>query len=142
MTALEQSSLKKVVVKDKDGSEVHLEKESAYYSPAPMPPVYPAASAVQEKQTARIPQEEKKPEEKQGAYISSPLVGTFYEAPSPEEPSFIKVGDQVDENTVVCIVEAMKVMNEVKAGIKGKVKEVLIDNAHPVEFGTKLFLVE
>ena len=69
------------------------------------------------------------------------MVGTFYAASSPEDPPFAKVGDVVDENTVICIVEAMKVMNEVKAGVSGKVAEICVDNAHPVEFGTKLFRI-
>lgn len=76
-----------------------------------------------------------------GAFITSPMVGTYYTSPSPEDPSFIKVGDKVDPNTVVCIIEAMKVMNEVKAGISGTVAEILVSNASPVEFGSKLVRV-
>lgn len=76
-----------------------------------------------------------------GTFITSPMVGTFYSAPSPDDPAFIKVGDKVEKNTVVCIVEAMKVMNEIKAGISGTVVEVLVDSATPVEFGTKLFRI-
>lgn len=74
-------------------------------------------------------------------YVTSPMVGTFYSSPSPDDPSFIKPGDKVEKNTVVCIVEAMKVMNEVKAGVSGTVAEVLIESGHPVEFGTKLFKI-
>jgi len=74
-------------------------------------------------------------------YVDSPMVGTIYLTPSPKEPFFVKVGDSVTEETVVCLVEAMKVMNEVKAGVRGVVAEVLIENAHPVEFGTKLFRI-
>lgn len=70
------------------------------------------------------------------------MVGTFYLSPSPEDPQFVSVGDKVDKNTVMCIIEAMKVMNEVKAGISGIVEEILVDNAHPVEFGTKLFRIK
>lgn len=75
------------------------------------------------------------------AAIKSPMVGTFYSASSPESPPFIRVGDVVEEDTVVCIIEAMKVMNEIKAGIAGKVAEVLVDNGHPVEFGTPLYRI-
>lgn len=75
------------------------------------------------------------------SYVTSPMVGTFYAMPSPEDPAFVKVGDKIDKNTVVCIIEAMKVMNEVKAGVSGIVSEVLVENSHPVEFGTKLFKV-
>ena len=73
--------------------------------------------------------------------VTSPMVGTFYNSPSPEDPPFVKVGDKIDKNTVVCIIEAMKVMNEVKAGVTGTVTEVLVENGHPVEFGTKLYRI-
>lgn len=71
--------------------------------------------------------------------IDSPIVGTFYIAPAPDADPFVKVGDEVDPDTVVCIVEAMKVMNEIKAEKSGVVKKVLVENAAPVEFGQPLF---
>jgi len=74
--------------------------------------------------------------------IDSPIVGTFYAAASPEADNFVNIGDKVTANTVVCIVEAMKVMNEIKAEQAGTIKEVLIDNANPVEFGQPLFVIE
>ena len=70
------------------------------------------------------------------------MVGTFYTAAGPESDPFVKEGDHIDENTVVCIVEAMKVMNEVKAGVKGVVRELLIEDGHPVEYGSKLIRIE
>lgn len=76
-----------------------------------------------------------------GVFITSPMVGTYYSASSPDDPSFVKVGDKIEKQSVVCIIEAMKVMNEVKAGISGTISEVLVENGHPVEFGTKLFRV-
>ncbi|MBS0622393.1 MAG: acetyl-CoA carboxylase biotin carboxyl carrier protein [Verrucomicrobia bacterium] len=76
-----------------------------------------------------------------GDFIHSPMVGTFYASPSPEAEPFVKVGDTVNEETVVCIVEAMKVMNEVKAGKRGVIREFVVDSGHPVEFGTKLFRI-
>lgn len=79
--------------------------------------------------------------EEAGEFITSPMVGTFYASPSPDDPIFVKAGDRVDADTIVCIVEAMKVMNEVKAGIKGIVVEVMVDNGQPIEFGTKLFRI-
>ena len=69
------------------------------------------------------------------------MVGTYYASPSPEDPFFVKIGDKVEKNTVVCIIEAMKVMNEVKAGVSGTVSQILIESGHPVEFGTKLFKI-
>jgi acetyl-CoA carboxylase biotin carboxyl carrier protein len=80
-------------------------------------------------------------EEVPSLHVTSPMVGTFYSSPSPDDPPFVKVGDKIEKNTVVCIIEAMKVMNEVKAGVSGTVAEVLIESGHPVEFGTKLFRV-
>jgi len=74
--------------------------------------------------------------------INSPIVGTFYAAPSPDADDFAKVGDRVTADTVVCIVEAMKVMNEIKAEQSGIIKKVLVDNATPVEFGQPLFELE
>lgn len=84
---------------------------------------------------------DEKHEESAAVYVTSPMVGTFYSSPTPDDPSFVKVGDTIDKNTIVCIVEAMKVMNEVKANVSGVVAEVLIENGHPVEFGTKLFRI-
>jgi acetyl-CoA carboxylase biotin carboxyl carrier protein len=80
-------------------------------------------------------------EEESGVYIDSPMVGTVYLASSPNDAPFVKKGDLIEENTVVCLVEAMKVMNEVKAGVRGVIAEVLVENAHPAEYGTRLFRV-
>lgn len=74
--------------------------------------------------------------------IKSPMVGTFYRAPSPEAEPFVSVGKEIDEDSVVCIIEAMKVMNEIKAEMKGVIRKILVENATPVEFGQPLFLVE
>ncbi|MDD3153941.1 MAG: acetyl-CoA carboxylase biotin carboxyl carrier protein [Victivallaceae bacterium] len=76
------------------------------------------------------------------ATIKSPLVGTFYRSNSPEGESFVKVGDKVTPETIVCIIEAMKVMNEVKAECSGIVKDILAENGSPVEYGQALFVVE
>ncbi|MEI8247158.1 MAG: acetyl-CoA carboxylase biotin carboxyl carrier protein [Lentisphaerota bacterium] len=74
--------------------------------------------------------------------IDSPIVGTFYRSPSPEAKSFVNIGDRVSPESVVCIIEAMKVMNEVKAEKSGVIKEILIENASPVEYGQPLFVIE
>jgi acetyl-CoA carboxylase biotin carboxyl carrier protein len=71
--------------------------------------------------------------------IKSPMIGTFYRAPSPESAPYIEVGAEVNADTVVCIIEAMKVMNEIKAEAKGVITQVLLENAKPVEFGQPLF---
>jgi acetyl-CoA carboxylase biotin carboxyl carrier protein len=73
--------------------------------------------------------------------IKSPMIGTFYRAPSPEAAPYIEVGTEVNVETVVCIIEAMKVMNEIKAEAKGVITQVLVENAKPVEFGQPLFKI-
>lgn len=82
------------------------------------------------------------PSQQNTVTVNSPMVGTFYRAPAPEAPPFVKVGDGVEPDTIVCILEAMKVMNEIKAEVRGRITEVLIENAQPVEFGQPLFRVE
>ncbi len=74
--------------------------------------------------------------------IDSPIVGTFYMAPSPDAESFVKISDRVSPDSVVCIIEAMKVMNEIKAEKSGVIKEILVDDATPVEYGQSLFVIE
>jgi acetyl-CoA carboxylase biotin carboxyl carrier protein len=80
--------------------------------------------------------------EKKGHIITSPFVGTFYRSPAPDQPSFVEVGSTVKKGQVLCIVEAMKLMNEIESEVAGKVAEVLTQNAQPVEFGQPLFRVE
>ena len=73
--------------------------------------------------------------------IKSPMIGTFYRAPSPESAPYVEVGTEVNPETVVCIIEAMKVMNEIKAEVKGVITQVMVENAKPVEFGQPLFKI-
>ena len=73
--------------------------------------------------------------------IKSPMIGTFYRSPSPDSASYVEVGTEVNPETVVCIIEAMKVMNEIKAEAKGVITQVMLDNAKPVEFGQPLFKI-
>jgi len=75
-------------------------------------------------------------------YIKSPMVGTFYRSPSPESPAFADVNTKVEEKSVVCIIEAMKIMNEIQAEVKGTVLEILMENGQPVEYGQRLFKVK
>jgi acetyl-CoA carboxylase biotin carboxyl carrier protein len=74
--------------------------------------------------------------------IKAPMVGTFYRAPNPEAPAYVEVGQTIEPGQVICIIEAMKLMNEIKSEIRGKILEILVDNAEPVEFGQPLFLIE
>ncbi|MFC1804735.1 acetyl-CoA carboxylase biotin carboxyl carrier protein [Candidatus Omnitrophota bacterium] len=74
--------------------------------------------------------------------IKAPMVGTFYRAASPESPPYVEVGQSVESGQVICIIEAMKLMNEIKSEINGKIVDILVDNAEPVEFGQSVFLIE
>ena len=76
-----------------------------------------------------------------GEAISSPMVGTFYRKPTPDDPDFVSVGDTISEGQTLCIIEAMKVMNEIKAEVKGTIAEVLLEDGKPVEYGQALFRI-
>jgi acetyl-CoA carboxylase biotin carboxyl carrier protein len=74
--------------------------------------------------------------------VTSPIVGTFYRAPSPESPPYVEVGTQVSKGAVLCIVEAMKIMNEIECEVSGKISAILAENAQPVEYGQPLFIID
>lgn len=74
--------------------------------------------------------------------VTSPMVGTFYRSPSPDKPAYVKVGDSIDEGSTVCIIEAMKLFNEIESEVSGKIVKVLVEDASPVEYGQVLFLVD
>ncbi|MFH1069909.1 MAG: acetyl-CoA carboxylase biotin carboxyl carrier protein [Candidatus Glassbacteria bacterium] len=100
----------------------------------------PAAPLTAESQS---PADRVKPAAKSNLVeIKSPMVGTFYRAPSPGAPPFVEVGDQVQLGQTLCILEAMKLMNELECETAGTVREICVENAQPVEFGTTLFLIE
>jgi len=137
MAYMEKMGVKKVRIKEEKGFEVEIERDGIH----PPPPPARAEVAHALPPAPAIPQMGAQEEPVKGEHIVSPMVGTFYSAASPDDPAYVKVGDEVEEDTVVCIIEAMKVMNEVKAGKKGKIAEVVVANADPVEFGTKLFRI-
>ena len=123
--------LKKTALEAAIQSPVHYAVESL---PTPRVAASPAATAAEQAKTEASSKSTKD--------IKSPMVGTFYRAPSPEAAVFVEVGQTVEIGQVVCIVEAMKLMNEIKSEIRGKVVEVAVSNAEPVEFGQTLFVVE
>ncbi len=140
MEAMEDKGMTKVALEEENGFKIELERR-ADFEVAPYPTVMPAPSPAPEKITVK--EEEVKPATPaEGREITSPMVGTYYASSSPEDDPFVKVGDTVTEETVVCIIEAMKVMNEVKAGKGGVVTEIYVDNAQPVEFGTKILQIK
>ena len=104
----------------------------------PAAPIDPTAPAVKPAPASITPSVD----EAGFSYVKSPMVGTFYRSPSPENPSFVEANTKVEEKTVVCIIEAMKIMNEIQAEIKGTVLEALVENGQPVEYGQRLFKVK
>jgi acetyl-CoA carboxylase biotin carboxyl carrier protein len=85
---------------------------------------------------------ESTPQEEHITLVTSPMVGTYYSSPDPDAAPYIKIGDHVSKDTTVCIVEAMKVFNEIQAEVSGKIIAVLVENGEPVEFGQPLFKVD
>jgi acetyl-CoA carboxylase biotin carboxyl carrier protein len=124
---------------EKDGLRIRLKKTSAALDlNAPVviegQAIAPAAlRPVSEPPAGLLPK---------GLEIKAPMVGTFYRAPSPESPPYVEVGQIVEPGQVICIIEAMKLMNEIKSEVKGKILDVLVENAEPVEFGQAMFLIE
>lgn len=146
MESMKDKGFTGVTIKEKDGREIRLEREEKVLHPSPYPGVALASPPPQVEVTPTpqpLPHKEEEGEEKSkgGEEITSPMVGTFYVSPSPEDEPFVKVGDRVTEETVICIIEAMKVMNEVKAGKAGAIAEAYVNNGQPVEFGSKLFRI-
>jgi len=105
--------------------------------PAPMAAAESAAPALQPGKTS-----EAAPPAPAGTPITSPMVGTFYRSPSPDAEPFVSVGTKIQVDSRLCIIEAMKVMNEIKAEVAGEILEILVENGEPVEFGQPLFLVK
>ncbi len=127
---------------EEEGQKIRLRKTEPHVSAAPvsiqggLPAALPAGGAPE------AGTEEPTEPEDDLYKVESPLVGSFYRAPSPEAEPFVSEGDRVEEDTVLCIIEAMKVMNEVTAGASGIVREALVENGDPVEFGQPLFKIE
>ncbi|WP_417899676.1 acetyl-CoA carboxylase biotin carboxyl carrier protein [Bacillus haimaensis] len=115
-------------------------QSQAVQAPAPVAAA-PAAVEVKAETPASV-KETPKVEDENLHKITSPMVGTFYASPSPDAAAYVQAGDKVGENSVVCIVEAMKLFNEIEAEVKGEIVEVLADNGQLVEYGQPLFLVK
>jgi len=128
---------------EKDGFKLKLQKGAGDQTVFTAPPVAATAPAPASAESPATAAPAAPPAEKGGALkdILSPMVGTFYRASSPEAPPFVDVGKEVTEETVVCIIEAMKVMNEIKAETKGVIAEVVAEGGKPVQFGQVLFRV-
>jgi acetyl-CoA carboxylase biotin carboxyl carrier protein len=116
---------------------------SAPVAAAPAPVVTAPAVTVPAVSSTPAPMPEPAvPAAKTGNVVKAPIVGTFYRSPSPDAPSYIEVGDRVEAGKVVCIIEAMKLMNEIESEFSGVIREILVSNGQPVEYGQPLFVIE
>jgi acetyl-CoA carboxylase biotin carboxyl carrier protein len=131
---LERQEFKIKLKRTNGGHSIEEGQPAPIYLPAPVPQaaVHPAGPATPPAQASATSTDTE---------IKSPMVGTIYRAPSPEAANYVEVGTEVNPDTVVCIIEAMKVMNEIKAETRGVITAVLVDNAKPVEFGQPLFKI-
>jgi acetyl-CoA carboxylase biotin carboxyl carrier protein len=139
MRAVKQFDLEELEI-EKNGERIKLRRgaggavtqavpQSMYPSYAPPPPSAPPTALEAVAEDPRV------------VYVTSPFVGTFYRAPSPNAPAFVEVGGTIKPGQPLCIVEAMKLMNEIESEIGGTLLEILVENGKPVEFGEKLFRV-
>ena len=134
---IEESGVNEIEVSSWWGRKIRVTKNSSASAGMFAPPATPAPPIVG---TAGPP--EAAPETSRHHTITAPIVGTFYAAASPESPPFIKVGDRLTTGQTICIIEAMKIMNEIESDVDGTVVEILPDNATPVEFNQPLVVVE
>jgi len=131
------------LMNENDLSEVEVEKEGMRIrlKKGPGGTIEQSSEAIIPKQ--RPPEPQAAPVEKKNTTeIKAPMVGTFYRAPSPDTNPYVEIGDKIDKGQVICIIEAMKLMNEIKSEIKGKVVDIAVENGNPVEFGQVLYVVE
>ena len=134
-----------VKLRVKRGAETHVVAAPVVHTAAPVvtsvPLAAPAAPASPKAPAAVAAPAAPPAVEEDLHYVKSPIVGTYYESPSPGSPPFIKVGDRVKEGQVLCIVEAMKLMNEIEADASGEIVKILVSNGAPVEYGMPLFAI-
>ncbi|MDD4908513.1 MAG: acetyl-CoA carboxylase biotin carboxyl carrier protein [Candidatus Omnitrophica bacterium] len=128
---------------EKEGLRVRLKKTSSGGEASAMGPIIIEKERISQAQSAPASREEARGKETPAntIEIKAPMVGTFYRAPSPESPPYVEVGQVIEPGQVICIIEAMKLMNEIKSEVKGKIIEIQVDNTEPVEFGQPMFLI-
>ncbi len=141
---INKSNIGEISIEDKDGKVTIKQKEEAVVTvAAPQPQVYTTAAAAPVPVAATpAPAPAAAPKADNLITIKSPMIGTFYRRASPDKPILAEVGTEIAPGKVVCIIEAMKLFNEIEAEIKGTIVKVLVDDASPVEYDQPLFLVE
>ncbi len=148
---MDMKKLKSLVrlLRDNDIQEIEIEEEGSRIrikrGPAEVPPqAAPRPVQPPPAEPVAAGREEEKKEEVESKYktVHSPMVGTFYRSPSPDAPPFVEIGQVVNKGDTLCIIEAMKLMNEIEAEFKGKIISILVENGQPVEYGEPLFEIE
>jgi acetyl-CoA carboxylase biotin carboxyl carrier protein len=135
---IEEEGLKVRISKHSQNSSVHMVQMPQVQAPQSHPHITPLSEPVSaEKAVQSATAVEVKYHE-----VKSPIVGTFYRAPAPDADSYVEVGHSIQKGTVLCIIEAMKLMNEIESDVSGKIVKILVENAQPVEYGQALFLIE
>ncbi len=130
---------------EENGTRVKIAKKIRGVQAVTQPQILSPLQTVPQTISAQKPEEEapEKEETKEKLHeIHSPIVGTFYRAPAPDADPYVQVGDTVSQGSVLCIVEAMKLMNEIESDVSGKIVKILVDNGKPVEYNQPLFLVQ
>ena len=134
---LDESNLTEIEV-EHDDDRIRVRRDPAPLVGAQATQSVATAGAASSEHPSDVPA----PVDENGTYVTTPFVGTFYRAPSPDGEPFVEVGDSIVPGQVLCIVEAMKLMNEIEADISGKIVKILVDNGQPIEYDQTLFLVE
>ncbi|MCD8339628.1 MAG: acetyl-CoA carboxylase biotin carboxyl carrier protein [Burkholderiales bacterium] len=126
-----------------DGDHVKIVNRRTTSQPIPvqMPPIEIPAPIPMPKVASEVEEQKEEIPVSEGTKVTSPMVGTFYQAPNPGAEPFVTVGSKVNKGDTLCIIEAMKLLNEIEAEVSGKVKEILVKNAEPLEFGQALFII-
>jgi len=125
-----------------EGLKIKISREAGS-TPAPVKTSVPTANPSLETEKSPFPAEAQPQESEDGLhYVTSPMVGTFYRAPDPTSSPFVDIGDKVKKSQTLCIVEAMKLMNEIESEVEGVIKEIYVENGKPVEYGQKLFAIQ
>jgi acetyl-CoA carboxylase biotin carboxyl carrier protein len=135
---IEESDIAEIEIREGEES-VRLSRYSTNHQ---MVTVAPAQQLMQGQPAARAEAAAEKPEEPLGHVVRSPMVGTFYRSPSPGAKAFIEVGQRVSEGETLCIIEAMKILNQIEADKSGVISKILVENAQPVEYNQPLFIIE
>ena len=150
---VEKSDIGEIEIEE-EGFKIRISKNSKFFTPTPAPAVKQAEPVAQAPAVPEVPAPAaepavEKPEAKEEPVVGdnivevrSPMVGTFYRAPAPDADPYVEVGDTVTVGQTLCIIEAMKLMNEIQSEVNGKIVKILVENAQPVEFDQVLFLIE